>query len=831
VNREADRRSTDRPAPVRRRGRWEFLVRDPSGAKPYISRTFEERRAGERWQIDSYDAIAAGQPIPDAGPYRTQRAASLNGQAPSPRTPVLVGELAWEWWRLTYDDEPMSSPSRRVATRCHIKNYIEPWFDSRIDDIGQLTYELGRQFTHYLAGHDLEPATQDQRKTPARAEWLTVAAAADACGVHSSTIKRAISTGAVHARREVRNGVTIRGSVRIATAELLAAGFTLNGRRSDGRPRRGLSLDYSTEILNTLRAVSRLARSRGLLQHDPLEAVKVSKARPVVANRSPNRAKERAITWEETEAIARELNIHHQVALWAQRVLGLRISEAFGLRIDDILDFGDVGLVVIQRQGGGTFELRNEYGEIEKKPYSDILKTSASHRVLGVPQPLLELLRTYVKAFHADTSTGEIDPGRRLILGMRAHDEGGRDAYREAFMAAAARLHLDYKHLGFHVVPQTLRKSISVELHSYVEITEHARSRYLGHAFRAHHGGAQMTAASYTPDMIDLQPFITAASGIGDLISRHLGNLFVPPGAYANPASGTHDPDRDAHVRRVLAEAGWTRARNGVSVDEAAEVLGTTPSSLQRRINQGIIDADHVVGAAGERKAVIPDDAFRRLLAEREVERVRRSELGRDPADLRREAAERAARVPDDVMTISRLARQLGIGYTTVYQWRLSGRISVTKDPRYDVLVVDAADVERELADADRVAALHQRSMTVADAGRRIGCGHSMIYFWLRTGRLKRDPETDQNGVTFVTRDSVERVAAERHEEQQRQPEPPPPPSDLVSLPEAQRLAGQTRGGIQRLVATGELVRRDHRKRFHIERASLEAYLAKRDAT
>lgn len=828
MTRNARRDRPGRPAPTRRGNSWEFLVPDPTGTRPYISRSFSDRHAGERWQIDSYDAAAAGRPIPDAAAYRTPARTGLRNARPSPRSAVRVGELAWEWWRITYDDEPMSSPSRRTSTAAHIKRYIEPWFDARIDDITQLTEDRARNFMHYLAGHDLNPYELAPPQISPNAKWYTVAEAAEACGVHVSKIKRKIAKGQLPTQREVRNGQTIKGSVRIATADLLAAGFSLDGRDQDGRARRGLSTDYSTEILNTLRAITRLARSRGLISVDPLLNVKASKPRPAVANRKPDTERERALTWNEVRAIAGELNVHHQVALWIQRVLGLRISEAFGLRLSDILDFGDAALVVVQRQGGRIFERRNDYGEIERRPESEMLKTSASYRVLGIPAPLLDLLRTYVDAFHRDLSSHTVDPDRRLILGMREQDTGGQQAYREAFMAAAARLHLDYEHLGFRVTPQLLRKSISVELHSYVEITEHARSRYLGHAYRAHHGGAQMTAISYTPDMLDLQPFITAANGITQLIRQQIGDLFEPPGSYANPGAGPTEPGRAAHVRCVLAEAGWTAGRTGVDVDEAAAQLGLARSTLRARIRRDRIETAPALGPAGDLRVVIPDSSFQELLEQHRNDPRR---PGRDPEDLRREAQERANSVPEHMFTIGRLAERLGVGYPTVYQWMLSGRISAECDPTYNVLVVDPGDAERELADAERVTQLHGRSVTVADACTTIGCAHSMIYFWLRTGRLERDGETDQNGVMFITRESVERVATERAEEQRRRRPPPPPPDDLVSLPEAQRLTGHTRGAIQRLVAAGELVRRDHRKRFHIERTSLEAYLARQEAT
>jgi integrase len=786
------------------------LVPDPTGVKPYISRSFADRAAGERWQLDAYAAIAADRPIPDPAPYR-QGLAIVTGTSrrPQPRPVVSVGEVCERWWHQKYIDEPMSSPTRMVSTRIHIRRHIAPYFDAFVDDIGELTREHVRQFLQYLAGHDLDPTQLEAPNRPAPARIYTVTEAARACSVHPSTIKRALKASRFpnHTRRLV-DGRTARNSVRIPAGDLLAAGFRLDHTDIDNSQRRGLTPRYCGAIYDTLRAALRLARAEGLLRHDPTEGLEVSTARPVVRNKKPNEEQSRAVTLGESKRIAAHLNIHHQVAFWLQRIVGLRISEAFGLLLGDVTDFGDIGLVAIRRQGGRKFVERDGYGNLITTDLRQAPKTNAGHRALGVAEPLMELLRVYVDAFHRDPDTGDVDPDSRLILGMRDPNTGGQQSYREALKAALVHVHLDFKHVGFHISTQELRKSFSVELSAYVDVSELTRSRYLGHRPSAHDGGARMTAAAYTPDMLDLEPFLTAGRGVGDHIRRQIGDLIVTPGADPNPGHDNRDPARAAHIRTTLAAAGWIEAPDGVDVEHAATQLGIAPLTLRRKIQRGEIEGVESVGAAGAAVTVIPDEEMDRLLETRTT-----------PTGVL---------LPADAVTISDLAEQLGLDYHTVYQWTMTGRITARPHAGTRHLVVDPADVERELAEVARVAALRARSMTISQAAERIECGHSMIQHWLRRGELRSDEETDSNGVAYLTRESVEAKAAQQAAKRAQRLGRRPMPEDLVPLAEVQRRTGHTRHEIRKLVDVGTLTRRDHDRRYHIERASLDAYQTSR---
>ena len=50
------------------------------------------------------------------------------------------------------------------------------------------------------------------------------------------------------------------------------------------------------------------------------------------------------------------------MVFWLQRIMGLRISEAFGVLVGDVVDLGDVGMLAVQGQGGRTFNVRDDHG-------------------------------------------------------------------------------------------------------------------------------------------------------------------------------------------------------------------------------------------------------------------------------------------------------------------------------------------------------------------------------------------------------------------------------------------------------------------------------------
>ncbi|GGD20787.1 hypothetical protein [Nocardioides daphniae] len=75
-----------------------------------------------------------------------------------------------------------------------------------------------------------------------------------------------------------------------------------------------------------------------------------------------------SISLTRARAVAAHMHVVHQFDRWIMRVLGLRIGEAFGIRVEDVTDLGEhaPGLVFIHRQGGRVFRTEGPDGQIVK---------------------------------------------------------------------------------------------------------------------------------------------------------------------------------------------------------------------------------------------------------------------------------------------------------------------------------------------------------------------------------------------------------------------------------------------------------------------------------
>ncbi len=141
--------------------------------------------------------------------------------------------------------------------------------------------------------------------------------------------------------------------------------------------------------------------------------------------------------------------------------MGLRISEAFGVLVGDIVDLGAEGTLEVQRQGGRSFKVRNDDGLIVTVPDKMITKTAAGSRVLVVPPGLMELIRVAIEAFHTDPVSGRVDRAARLVPGIQRADRAGSNCYQTAFTVATAAEGLASNDLGFRVSTHLLRKSLA----------------------------------------------------------------------------------------------------------------------------------------------------------------------------------------------------------------------------------------------------------------------------------------------------------------------------------------------------------------------------------
>ncbi len=131
--------------------------------------------------------------------------------------------------------------------------------------------------------------------------------------------------------------------------------------------------------------------------------------------------------------------------------MGLRISEAFGILVGDVVEMGDTALLAVQGQGGRTFNVRDERGTLVAVPHKATMKTAAGSRVLVLPASVHALARAGIDAFHTDPATGEVNPSARLVPGINLENRSGQHGYRAALDGALVLEHLSSADLGFRV--------------------------------------------------------------------------------------------------------------------------------------------------------------------------------------------------------------------------------------------------------------------------------------------------------------------------------------------------------------------------------------------
>jgi hypothetical protein len=201
----------------------------------------------------------------------------------------------------------------------------------------------------------------------------------------------------------------------------------------------GLSERVVADALWILRRILAFARANGLFPpgFDPTEGLEAPLPDAAAARSRKPTSQPRPLTLVECARIASHLHAVHQLAFWLERIMGLRISEAFRLLVGDVVDLGEYGMLAVQGQGGRTFQVRDDSGAIVSVARGTAAKTAAGSRVLVVPTKMMELLHVAIEAFHADPDTGEIDPTARLVPGIMNPSRGGQLGYQTSLTDAA----------------------------------------------------------------------------------------------------------------------------------------------------------------------------------------------------------------------------------------------------------------------------------------------------------------------------------------------------------------------------------------------------------
>lgn len=675
-------------------GRFEASVPERRGAKQRVYAYFTTRAEAERWCADAVAALYAGEPVPVPAAPALVAAPELDEQ-PGDSERHFFARATTAWHRERYEQMRTAQPERASKVADILRLHINPFFTTRIRRPDELTRDVVKQFLLCLTG--------------SREARFTIAAAAAFAGRPERSIRRLVEHG-----------------------DLAVAGTDATGRRlvrlgdleaALGVPRLRVAYAQSTvtDIFASFRQIEKFLAAEGIIDR----AVSAGLTMPRIddaALRRPRREEVDCVPIGEVAVVASQLHIVHQLVLWLLRICGLRISEAYGIRVGDILDFGAEdrhGVIAIERQGGRSFLVYDEHGDVVRATDKDSLKTEGSVRVIVVPRSLMTLIRLVVDVFHTAPSTGRLDLDARLVPGLQNPHAGGQAGFRSALTKAIGDAAEDGA-IESRFVPHDMRAALITDV-SVTDVDELIRRRYVGHL-----PGSDVHSG-YIRRHRDLSRFEAVADEVEHSVTSTVVSLVIPTSKF--PQLGRNHPIRPRveDVRCQLIEAGAlteTLDDGDEPLLDAAEValeLGCHESHARRLMRRGVLPADD---HTGQRRVAFSDlEAFQ------------------------------VAKLPN----LRDVADQNGVDYHRLYRLVDQLGIELERDPVTGDFAVDERAEDVLLAEVRRVDALRSRACTVADAARRLRKAHSTVRLLLRRGELVVDPETDASGARYITHESIDR--------------------------------------------------------------------------
>ena len=770
--------------------RWWASVPQPGGVGRRREEPFASQADAQAWLTQAVAAARVGEKLPDPARFRTTKPPRRKTRpTEAPCLQSDVASLARAWMAAAYEDLRRGGPERAERVRRIVEGFLVPWFAPRTATVSDVTYFMAHEWLLHLVGRDRAEVSGTLLGPPPvpgpyrDGEELSLAEAARAAGVSLPT-----------ARRRWRAG-QLPGAYRDPTGQVrvpAVAAFAITAKR---RAPTGLSQGYVTDALWVLRRILAFARANGFFPpgFDPTEGLDAPFADKADRRRPDRGGQPRPLTLPECARLASHLHPVHQLALWLQRIMGLRISEAFGVRVSDVVDLGGTGLLAVQGQGGRSFSVRDDHGQVVAVPYKQTTKTAAGSRVLVVPGQLMDLVRVAIDAFHTDPDTGQVDAAARLVPGLQTPDRSGQHAYRHAFAEAATAEQLSGDHLGFAVSTHLLRKSCATDLAWAAGIEDAVRRRFMGHR-----AGDDVFGRIYTLDHPDVAPLRKVAEILDHNIAMTIGTLMVPTIRHAQWGSANPLAARADHVDATLAAAGWLVDPGSdddplCDAQRVAAELDIYPTTARRWMTDGTFPTVTIPDATGvsRRYARLSDVwAHRDRLAGRIL-------------------------LPD-------LTEELGIPYHEAYHALHRLGLAVEQHPtsRQYHLTPDAAAALR--AEHQRIQSLHRRSMKLAAAARQLTVALSTAALLSRTGQLDVDRETDSSAARFVTRTSVEAYWLDH-----RRAAPRGGPAG-VPVGEVARFTGLAERDVLDLLHDGVLEQVPGRRSREVTTASLRTWLSAR---
>ena len=761
-------------------------VPSSKGSTQRTSYIFRDAQIADLWLDAAIKSRTAGQPLPLPAPIQIVGSAVPRVTAP---TGTSFRAMAERWCHERYRELQRGGVAREIGVTGHI-NALATWIEAEGLVMETMVRDRVKQMNQSFSRADVaKPPTVPEGLDLEQLVTIDQAAALPDTP-SKATLKRRKADGTLPTH-------LVDGRMMYRTGDLYtsAVGGGAEGGLTRG-PRRtvGMHQDTLADRYWVFGEVCLYAQDFGVAVPTDRESLKLHRSD------HPGTPVAQHVDLQVCAQIAGRLHAVHQLALWLMRILGLRISEAYGLRVQDIAvqGPGEPGILTIRRQGGRKHQTRDLVtGEPISADSVEGLKNAASFRVLVAPPALMTLITTAIRIFHTDPD-GTVHPDARLIPGLARKNAGGQEAFRTALSRAAraAGLAVNDGEVDeiFHVIPHHMRHSVITDL-TWKEVEKSHLLRFAGHQL-----GDDVHSRVYVLD----DPLLRPAKGIAEKSQRMIEEQ-VPDGL-ARPTTVRcttgNQPALMGAARRLdaeLTEVGWLvlPEEDGQVFLGAAEVaheLDVTPMTARRWMKDGTLPAVHVRYCAQgeERRAFISD-----VVALRDKLRSQ--------------------------VTLTGLAEELGQTYHTVSQYVKAQKLVLEPLGERGFLVpVDVA--QRLRKHYQQQAELKARAVPLGMTAERLDLSAAEMRRLLASGDLVEDSRA-HDGRRMITRESVERLEEQQDRGPRRVTPLPTAEIKLMTWLEAQSMTGLTKGQMQTQVAAGVLVLQIRDRGQHITQHSVLKYL------
>ena len=763
---------------------WEVSLPIHRGSKNRQPYTFRTEAAADRWLAAGRAAIEAGEPLPTP---------AVNDVVPGTRKRRSDGTpfrpMGERWADEYYLELGRAELDREGTVRAHI-NRIDAFMKKR----GLVLETMVRD--------EVKALQASVTRTSPNAPVISVPEGLDPEGLVTMneavllpgmasrpTLKRRKDEGVLVAVEKARTGHRYRIGDLYTEAVLGREGKLRRGPRTRG----SLSQDVANDVMWVFEQVCAYARDHGVATPQDRESLKMHRTdKGPAPDREP-------VDLTRCADIAGRLHAVHQLALWLMRLLGLRIGEAYGIRVCDLLDQGPGlhGAVTIRAQGGRQHQTRGPGGSVVRTDRVERVKNTNSRRVIVVPPTLMDLLRAAVAIFHTDAE-GNVRVDARLIPGLRTRDSGGQSAFRTALAAAARAARVDCTadeetlEEVFSCTPHDMRRSILSDLDRSKVKDTHIQ-RLAGHI-----PGTAVLHRHYLLDDPKLRPGTDIATLLQREVDAELPNgLVVPTMVRCTTGQQKNLAVDGQRIDVELVERGWLIVPTDdvgdplLSTAEAAKVLDVTAKTARLWMAEGLLPSVHWADRANG---------------------VERRSRASDVIKLRDKLR--------DTVTLKRVADEVQQPYHTVYQFVRAQGLTLEPWGARDYLV-PAPTHERLRAHYAEQAALHARAMPLSVAASTLDLPAGLVERLVGEGSLVTD-EKAHDGRRMVTRESVELARRTRPHPRKAATRVP---DDLVPWDRAMEVTGLAEAELSDVVATGLMVHEQHQRRRHVTRSSLLSYM------